>query len=303
MSIPHPLRALRRWCSEFAVEQADTLQENLRTLGYSWIVLPFHLRAAVHGYYLWMHRAALHSFCRFALSCGLALVIAILCQYEQAPPGMSGVFFGFVLLPLLGIGLTENAPGRMRQYRLVGACAAAIGACATVRTSAGSERRRALRAASVTIRSVERAVFRARRVQRTAARGRRFRQAALRQHAGKVVAVLRAAEVRLDANQDAALEELTGLLVRIAASSAGGRLGAMLPESIADQEKPVRSYELLRMTAAVALFLGAIVGVSVWEVPDPAAGTVIAGMGLVSAVVAFGPDWRRFISTIELLRG
>ncbi|MCX5504900.1 hypothetical protein OG887_36855 [Streptomyces sp. NBC_00053] len=302
MSIPHPLRALRRWRSEFAVEQADILQENLRTLGYSWIVLPFHLRAAVHGYYLWMHRAAIHSFCRFALPCGLALVIALLRHYEQAPPGMSGVFFLLVLLPLFGIGLTENAPGRMRQYRLVGACAAAIGACATVRTSAGSERRRALRAASVTIRSVERAVFRARRTQRTVARGRRFRQAALRQHAGKVVAVLRAAEVRLDANQDAALEELTGLLVRIAASSAGGRLGAMLPESITVL-KPVRSYELLRMAAAVALFLGAIVGVSVWEVPDPAAGTVIAGMGLVSAVVAFGPDWRRFISMIELLRG
>ncbi|MFD6044369.1 hypothetical protein ACFWG7_24070 [Streptomyces koyangensis] len=302
MPPPHPLRAWRRRRSEFAVEQTDALRENLRTLGYSWIVLPFHLRVAVHGYYLWMHRAAFHSFCRFVLACGLALVIATLYHYEQAPPGMSGVFFWFVLLPLFGIGLTEIAPGRMRQYRLVGACAAAIGACATVRTTAGSERQRALRAVSVSNRSVERAVFRARRAQRTVARGRRFRQAALRQHAEKVVAVLQAAEVRLDANQDAALEELTGLLVRIAVSSAGGRLGAMLPDSITVL-KPVRSYELLRMAAAVVLFLGTIVGISVWEVPEIVAGTVITGMALVSAVVAFGSDWRRFVPFIELLPG
>ncbi|MFE2768490.1 hypothetical protein ACFXGD_20030 [Streptomyces albidoflavus] len=201
------------------------------------------------------------------------------------------------MLPLFGIGLTEEAPGRMRSYRLVGACAEAIAACATVRATAGSEG--ALRSASAATRSVERAVFRAHRAQQTVARGRRFRRAARRKHAGTVVAALREAETRLDVNQDAALEELTGLLVRIAASSAAGRIGALLPESVMDlQSEPVRSHELLRITGAVVIYLGGIVGVSLWELPDAAAAAVIAGAGLLSAIVAFGSGWRRVMDLL-----
>ncbi|MGW1458759.1 hypothetical protein ACWD6T_10470 [Streptomyces albidoflavus] len=114
-----------------------------------------------------------------------------------------------------------------------------------------------------------------------------------------MVAALREAETRLDVNQDAALEELTGLLVRIAASSAAGRIGALLPESVMDlQSEPVRSHELLRITGAVVIYLGGIVGVSLWELPDAAAAAVIAGAGLLSAIVAFGSGWRRVMDLL-----
>jgi hypothetical protein len=134
--------------------------------------------------------------------------------------------------------------------------------------------------------------------------GRRSRKTALREHAGKVVGALRAAEARLDAaHQGVALEELTGLLVGIASSSAAGRIGLLLPESITNRYQAVRNYELLRLVAAVLMLLGAVVGVAVGEVPDAAAWPVIAGAGLLSAIVAFGADWRRFVPVIELLRG
>ncbi|MFE0642124.1 hypothetical protein ACFW2Y_11030 [Streptomyces sp. NPDC058877] len=278
------------------------MQDNLHALGFRWLTLPLHLRAALRHYHLWEGRALAQRFALAALAYGLAMMITA--KYVDGRPlaPVAGVLFFWLplysLIPLIG------ARRQVRHFQLVAACAGAIAACASVAAAAGgSNRPQALRAASVSIRSVERAVFRARRTQRTVAFGRRSRKAALRRHAGQVAAELRAAEARIDcAHQAAALEDLAGLLVRIAASGATCRIGALLPESITEQHKPVRDFELVRLAAATLMVLGAAVAVALWEVPDAAAWAVIAGVGLLSAIVAFGANWRRFVSVIEIFR-
>ncbi|MFI9031156.1 hypothetical protein [Streptomyces sp. NPDC053560] len=284
-----------------ASTQVDTMQKNVHDLGFPWIVLPLHLRTALRQYHLWWGRALIHNISRGMMAYGIAVVIAAKYTGER----FNSLTFAavFLYLPIYGIMFTIGAPRRMRRYRLVGLCAAAINSCATAKAKTGEDRSDALREASVAIRSVERAVFRTRRAQRTVAIGRPSRQTALRTHAGKVVAVLRSAENRLDdTHQDCALEQLTGLLVRIAASSAANRIGDLLPVSITDQEEPARSYDLLRHAAAVLMLTGAAVGVGIWNVPDVTAWAVIAGVGILSAIVAFGADWRRVLSLIEVFR-
>ncbi|MCX4581205.1 hypothetical protein OHB41_50565 [Streptomyces sp. NBC_01571] len=184
-------------------------------------------------------------------------------------------------------------------------CAEAIYAAAAAANAGGNDRAAAMWKVSISMRSVERAVFRARRSHRTVARSRRSRHAVLRRHAERVVATLRAAENQLDGDRPtAALEHLSGLLLRIAASSAAGHTGKLLPDSLTEPHKDdhVRDTELLRIAAVVLLTLAAVGGVVVFKVPDIAAVSVIMGVAVLSSIALFGHGWTRMLKVIELVK-
>ncbi|GHB14964.1 hypothetical protein GCM10010330_80670 [Streptomyces tendae] len=193
----------------------------------------------------------------------------------------------------------------MRQHQLVAECAAAVEVAAAAAQACGSDRPGAIHRVSMSLQTVERAIFRARRAHRTVARRRRSRHAALRRHAETVVATLRAAEKELDGtNPNRALEALAGLLLRIAGSSAASRTGVLLPDSLTGpyEHIRVRDFELLRTAGVVLMVLAAAAAVVVLDVPDIAAVTIIMGVGVLSALALFGVAWTKMLALFELMK-
>ncbi|MCX5097834.1 hypothetical protein ACFWD7_52475 [Streptomyces mirabilis] len=279
------------------------MQQSLREVGFKWVVLPLHLRSALRSYYLWRRQALFHYLCRIVLTyCFTIMVAANVADEQLHSPTLVILFF----LSIYGGIPTFGAPAHMRQYQLVAECAAAIHVAAVAAQASGSERASAMRQVSVNMRTLERAIFRARRSHRTVVRSRWSRQAVLRNHAERVVATLRAAETQLDgASPNAALEHLVALLLRIASNSAAGRTGVLLPDSLTDEHKDerVRDFELLRVAGVILMMLVAVSGVVVLKVPDIAAGAVVAGVAVLSAIAFFGHGWTRMLSVIELMKG
>ncbi|MCX5008546.1 hypothetical protein OHB05_39000 [Streptomyces sp. NBC_00638] len=119
------------------------------------------------------------------------------------------------------------------------------------------------------------------------------------------MATLRAAETQLDGNRPTvALEYLSGLLLRIAASSAAGHTGMLLPDSLTDPHTADRVHdtELLRIAAVVLMVLAAVGGVVAFKVPDVGAVTVIMGVAVLSSIALFGRGWTRMLRVIELVK-
>ncbi|MGW4954781.1 hypothetical protein [Streptomyces parvulus] len=292
----------RRFRAHQADLYADALQRDLRDVGYSWIVLPLHLRSALRAYYLWRGKATFHLLCRIVLAWCLSIMIAADISNEEVNSPVTVILF---FLAIYGGIFTYHAPARIRQHQLVAECAAAIHAAAAAAQACGSDRPDAMHRVSATLQSVERAIFRARRSHRTVARRRRFRHAVLRRHAENVVATLRAAENELDGTSpNRALEELAGLLLRIAGSSAASRTGVLLPDSLTSQYEDVRvrDFELLRTAGVVLVVLGAAATVVVLDVPDIAAVTIIVGVGVLSALAFFGSAWTKMLAILDLMK-
>ncbi|MFJ7078453.1 hypothetical protein [Streptomyces sp. NPDC098781] len=303
MAIPRPLTTLRR----FRMRQADSyvraMQSDLCDAGYSWVALPLHIRSALQSYHLWRGIALFQFGCRIMLAyCLTIMILASVAEAAVRSPTIVVLFF----LSIYGIMCSFSAPSQMRRSQLVAECAAAIHVVAGAAKASGRDRPDAVRQVSVAMRTVERAIFRAGRSHQTVPRGRWFRHALLRRHAERVVATLRAAETELDGPRpDAALENLTGLLLRIAANSAAGRTGVLLPDSLTENHKDerVRNTELLRIAGVVLMILAAASGVVALKVPDIAAVTIIAGVGVLSAIALLGSGWTKAVSVIELLKG
>lgn len=280
------------------------LERALGILGYSWIALPLHIRIALREYRWWDTRAVVQKMCRIALAYFVVVYVVALLRDEPWQP--SAVFSWFFFwVPLYGVMFTFRAPRQRRRYVLVGACAAAIRACAKARTEGSVQRHWYMHAVSSEVASVERAIFRARRAHMRVARGRHSRQVGLRQHAERVVAALRAAEARLDVDrQEAALEALTGLLLGVASSAATGRIGLLLPESVTSQYRDVRvrDWEVLRTAVVAVVITGAAIGCGLLGLGDAAAWAVIAGVFVLASLLVFGSEWRRLVHLIDIFR-
>ncbi|WP_104817972.1 hypothetical protein [Kitasatospora sp. MMS16-BH015] len=137
------------------------------------------------------------------------------------------------------------------------------------------------------LRASERAVRQARFRRKTLPR-LSHRQRALRDHAGRVVAALRAAEAGLDTYPDLARCDLAAKLHSIAEAYVEGRLGALLPAPDLEGVEPQRTFETLRLGALAATYpalawSAGAVGLS----GDVQAQTVVVGT-LIAAVLLFG---------------
>ncbi|MGW6262394.1 hypothetical protein [Streptomyces sp. NPDC055085] len=275
----------------------------LHKVGFNWVVLPLHIRAALRSHNLWHRWAVLQRICRVMLVYSLTIIIGInISSPEEHYPTTVIVFF---LSFYGGVG-TLRAPAEMRQRQLVAECADAIQTAAVAAHAGGNDRAAAMRKVSVNLQAVERAIFRARRSHGTVARNRWSRHAALRRHAERVVATLRAAEKQLDGDRPAAaLEHLAGLLLRIAAASAAGHTGKLLPEHLTEPHKDerVRDTELLRIAGVVLLTLAAVGGVAALKIPDIAAVSVIMGVAVLSSIALLGHGWTKALKVIELMKG
>lgn len=150
---------------------------------------------------------------------------------------------------------------------------------------------------------VERAVLRSWKVSRPAReRIRRHHKAELKKHAGRVVSVLRAAAMRIDADPENGLRDLGVLLVRIGDRIAEGRVGALLDEVELQGHEPVRDREVLRTVVAALLVAAAAVGVALLGLPAEIAGILTTVAGIVVLVTVFRGA-AKGVETVALLLG
>ncbi|WP_051837591.1 hypothetical protein [Streptomyces sp. NRRL WC-3742] len=149
------------------------------------------------------------------------------------------------------------------------------------------------------LRDAERAIRRARLWHATVPRFS-HRQRALKEHAGRVVNALRAAEARMDTYPELARCDLAAKLHTIAEQYAEGRLGALLPEEDLKDIEPVRDFESLRL-AALAVAFPALTWATLAAglAGSVQAGSVLTGM-LVVALTLFG---RRALETLQQVLG
>lgn len=302
MSISGPRAVWRRFTSRQADFYVAAVEHALHNVGFPWVTLPLHIRSALCAYDLWHRWTFFQILCRIIFAFTLTIMLAAQISNEEVHSPVLGVMFFLSIYGMLG---SAGASAKMREHRLVAVCAGTIQYAAAAVHAGGKDRRAAMRKVSVNMQTVERAIFQARRSHGTVPRGRWSRQAGLRRHAERVVATLRAAENQLDGDRPtAALEHLAGLLLRIAAASAAGHTGQLLPDSLTEPHKDdrVRDTELLRMGGVVLLTLTAVAGVVVFKVPDIAAVSVIMGVAVLSSIALFGHGWTKALKVIEMVR-
>lgn len=120
----------------------------------------------------------------------------------------------------------------------------------------------------VSMRAVERVIWRAHRTRRAKARSHHER--ILKAHSAHVVGALRAAEVKQDVEQERALLDLTAMLLTIAERYAEGRLGQLLDDQQIGDATPVVPRERLRMLAVGAVAVLVMAGAAWANFPEPA---------------------------------
>ncbi|MFJ9869647.1 hypothetical protein [Streptomyces sp. NPDC101165] len=129
----------------------------------------------------------------------------------------------------------------------------------------------------------------------------RHQRVELKNHAGRVIAALRAAAARVDADPEAGLRELGLMLVRIGDRLAEGRVGALLDEGELEGYEPVRDREVLRTVAAALLIAAAAVGVALLHLPAEVAGPLTTVTGIIVLVTLYKKA--RGAETVALLLG
>lgn len=115
----------------------------------------------------------------------------------------------------------------------------------------------------------------------------RRRRSELKNHAGRVVSVMRTVAARVDADPDEGLRELGLLLVRIGDRLAEGRVGALLDETELQDHEAVRDWEVLRTLVAALIVAAAAVGIALLHLPDQVAGPLTTVAGVIVLVTLF----------------
>ncbi|MFF8277562.1 hypothetical protein ACF05T_15840 [Streptomyces lateritius] len=131
----------------------------------------------------------------------------------------------------------------------------------------------------------------------------KYRRAAVKQHAALVVAALRHAEARVDAEGTSALPALGRLLVTVASRYAAGRTAALLDETDLEGMTPARDWEPLRMALSAVLIAGAALWATWMDLPEGADVYVIGGAGILVLVLVYGRRARRALEVFATIRG
>ncbi|MFB7475592.1 hypothetical protein [Kitasatospora sp. NPDC056184] len=182
--------------------------------------------------------------------------------------------------------IVSSLDGKWQSYRTLNPVLKAISACASPDRVEDLPK---------LLRACERAVRQA-RVRRGTVPRFSHRQRALRDHAGRVVAALRAAESGLDTYPELARCDLAAKLHSIAEAYVEGRLAALLPDSDLKDVQPLREFETTRLVALAAAYpaltwTAGIAGLA----GDVQAQTAVVGM-LIAAALLFG---RRALGTLQ----
>ncbi|WP_327388858.1 hypothetical protein [Streptomyces sp. NBC_01207] len=190
-----------------------------------------------------------------------------------------------------------------RRYGLVRAVAAAVSACADVRTARALNRPDALHAVSEKLAEVEGLVLKAHRTSGVLRRRSPLRKVA-KAHVLKVATRLRAAEADLidPAVEAGSVHEpdtpatLAGLLLTIADRYTTGQIGILLDPEDLDHPKmktvePVRDRELVRVVVLVLLWAVGAWGVGLLSLPGVAEPVAMGAVAVVIAVLLYRRRW------------
>ena len=135
----------------------------------------------------------------------------------------------------------------------------------------------------VSMRSVERVLWRAHRTRRGKVRAHHER--VLRAHAGRVVAALREAEAEQDTQPGPALQRLTVMLLMIVERYAEGQVGRLLDDEQMGNVLPIVRHGRLRMAAVGTVVVLVMAGASVAGLPEAALGALLPVV-VLTAVIA-----------------
>ncbi|GGK30126.1 hypothetical protein GCM10011583_72540 [Streptomyces camponoticapitis] len=128
---------------------------------------------------------------------------------------------------------------------------------------------------SSTLKNAERTIWNLHRLRYGALAVRRHRKRALKEHAERVVGVLRALEIKQDTEPLDALKELIETLLKIAERYTEGRIGALLsPEELVGV-KPAPPREAVRFALASCVLLAVMTIASILGLPDAALGALL----------------------------
>ncbi|MEU9858908.1 hypothetical protein [Streptomyces sp. NPDC047974] len=134
-------------------------------------------------------------------------------------------------------------------------------------------------------------------------RPRRHQRRELRRHAGRVVAVLRAAEARQDRDAPEALRAMATMLVKIAERYAEGRVGELLTEEELAGVEPVADRSWLHLVGSGVTVVGVLFLVSWAGVPDLVGGPVLALVVTVVVTLVYRGRIPGPADLIDIMRG
>ncbi|WP_432141305.1 hypothetical protein [Streptomyces sp. bgisy084] len=135
----------------------------------------------------------------------------------------------------------------------------------------------------VSMRKVERVIWRAHRTRR--GKARHHHERVLKAHAARVVGALRAAEAEQDIEPGRVLRDLTVMLLVIAERYAEGRVGQLLDDEQIGDATPVVPREHLRMAAVGGVVVLIMAGASVAGLPEAALTALLPVVALVAVIV------------------
>ncbi|MFG3257926.1 hypothetical protein [Streptomyces sp. NPDC048172] len=224
---------------------------------------------------------------------GLAIAVLLVLLAVSLAVAFALVFIavGMLVVPLLTLygvpAMDTRSIHPVSRALPVLVFARAVEACAEAHRVGGERHLKARRKVGDQMQGVARTLARA-HWKRGAVSMRSHRRAELKRHAGRVVAVLRRAEARLDSEPHAALRELGELLLTVAERYADGRVGALLDEEELRDVEPVRSYELVRLALAVLLIGGGGAGIALLGLPSVVQPYALSAWGLLVLLFVYG---------------
>ncbi|WMX46239.1 hypothetical protein RGF97_17270 [Streptomyces roseicoloratus] len=294
-------RRVRRWGDAAVAE----LRVDLDRLGYGWWPIPprmmvalRHTSAADVPWFFFMLAAVM-----LAYVVAVYFVVVLVFYHGQDQNWRWLVAWAILVALLMKLCVKMRDAGLpFVRNQITSACRATIRACAEAYGASHIQRPEKLFAVGTALRRLEGNVMRAHRRSGTVA----FlspRRRELKTHAGQVVAKLREAEAGLDHSPHVeALSEIAGLVVTIAERYVDGHIGALLPEPLLEGKKPVPDRELLRVSAAVVLIAGGVVGLAFLELPDMAMAVAGTAWSVLTLMAFFGRNWAQYLPVFDLFK-
>ncbi|MFJ5229875.1 hypothetical protein ACIQBJ_08210 [Kitasatospora sp. NPDC088391] len=237
---------------------------------------------------------------------------------EGNKPGPLGIYdflvsltlVALTFLPAMLLGSTGVGRSTSFRYMLNLKVLTALDACADAAEVPAVARQRKLRKLDRACRNVEDAVFGAHRRAGTIPR-RSPRRALARQHAAKVVAILREQSALLDTDPQRGFRDLSRTLATIGERYAAGRVGALLDTdgSQAQPVSPIREAVIETVRLAVALVVAtataaltsALLPELPVRIPEQAQSWIVFGLSATTALLVSG--WRVFSKIVDLIPG
>ncbi|MFC9914499.1 hypothetical protein [Streptomyces sp. NPDC127197] len=190
---------------------------------------------------------------------------------------------------------------RSRRNRVPALCALLIFQCARVKAAVPHQSAPSLQDIDTAVELLGREVMRL-SGDKHQFRRRSPRSKAVRHHTRLVAAALRQATLRVDSDPAAGTAALADMALRICDAYVRREWGRLLEEQELAGLEPVRSRELLRITAAGAVTVGAAVAGALIGIPDPVLPLVFGFVGVLAFTRLLGVT-PRTLSLLDSVRG